>query len=319
MKQPIKKIKKFLLPLKIFISVGLLVFLFYKLKTISIYETISSINLLSVVMVILLLFAVLIIGTLNIYILIRTMNFKVSFYKMFGYFLVSWSLGSFLPGKMGEFYILPLLKKEGIGYGQSMAFSVIDKLLTFVCLAILTLIAFFLFLPMKDVLGVIIGIVVVLFLFLLLISNKTREIIKKYFLRRYAHKFQGFSKTLFFLFKKRKQVLILNLGLTVLKWFLSALSFFIIFKAFGAKVSLVMVFLLTASTTLLSFVPITMSGLGLRESVGVYLYSFLNVDKIITFSNYILMDIRNYLPAVIILIIFLFIKNKKQRTKIYPS
>ncbi len=307
-----KVLKKLVFPFKILISFLVLFLLFKNIGLSEVYGQVRSVNGAYILGIVLLLIIVWIIGTLNIFILIRSADIKIKFSKLFKFFLISWSIGSFLPGRVGEFYLLRLMKKEGVGYGPSMAVSVMDKLLTFICLSILTVIAFVVLLPTENMINLILVILGCFLLFLISMSGKVRGILRKYVLRKYAGKFKGFSKTFFFYVKKRKKMLLLNLLLTFVKWLFSAVAFFIIFLAFGVKISLFTVLIITSATTLLSFVPITMSGLGVRESIGIFLYSLIGVEKTLVFSNYILMDIRNYFPAFLIFVVYLFLnKNKK--------
>ena len=87
----------------------------------------------------------LIIGAVNLKILLSPLSKNISFYKIFYYSVLSWAVGLFVPGKIGEFSFVPLLKNEGVRVGHGSAIFILDKLITLVVLSIFSLIGIYLF------------------------------------------------------------------------------------------------------------------------------------------------------------------------------
>ena len=59
------------------------------------------------------------INTVNVKILFNALGDQIGFLKLFKYSLVSYSAGLFSPARIGEFSLIPMLKKENISYGNS--------------------------------------------------------------------------------------------------------------------------------------------------------------------------------------------------------
>ena len=121
---------------RIFISIAILGILIYYVGIKQILETFVSMKKVFLIPILILHIISLLIGALNIKILIKKIKNKLSFRKILKYYLVSWSIGSIMPGKIGEFSILYMLKKENISYGQSLAITMIDKIITIIVLSI---------------------------------------------------------------------------------------------------------------------------------------------------------------------------------------
>jgi len=55
------------------------------------------------------------------------------------------------------------------------------------------------------------------------------------------------------------------------------------------------------SLTIISLIPITINGIGLRETAAVYLYSLLGAKPEVVISAYLVMTVITYVFAIIIL------------------
>ena len=161
---------------------------------------------------------------------------------------------------------------------------------------------FFIFLtPLIAFQLTIVALLLILFLLIIIISNFGRAIIKK-IIGKLAFKFIGFSKSLLYLLKSKKKILILNYLITLLKWLISSIFICLIFMALDVKISIIYIFLISAVSQLISIIPITLSGLGIREVSSVYLYSLINVEPAKVISISLIMLLFNYLTASIVLL-----------------
>ena len=119
-------------------------------------------------------------------------------------------------------------------------------------------------------------------------------------MRSFSKKFEGFSKSLFGYFRKFKKELLLNLFLTVIKFFLSAFATYLFFFAFNEfRVGYFNTLLITSITTILSMIPISLNGLGIKEGAAVYLFSRLGIDAAITGSVFVGILIFSYACALV--------------------
>lgn len=235
----------------------------------------------------------------NFLILFRALNKKIKFLNLIRYVSLSWALGSVSPGKLGEFGLVWLFKnRENIDYGEGLVMAISDKILTLIVLLSLASIGFCIFFDIKLFLFFIL-IIFLLLIFSLIImwKEKSRNFIKKYFLKSYSKYFTGFSVSLKYLLRKRKKYLFFNLILTYVKWGFFFLSAYFIFLAFNFTFPYYLIVIFFSLTTIISLIPISFSGLGIREGSGTYLLTLANVPEIIGANVYITITFESYLLA----------------------
>jgi hypothetical protein len=231
-----------------------------------------------------------VIGAVNLFILTIPFKEKIKFKDLLRYSYFSWSYGLFLPGKVGEFSLVYFLKNEGVDMGKTLALSFIDKINTILVVGIFSGVGIFLLLSNKAFYFILFFLFFGMIVSILTISsNNIRKIIRDYILRSYAKKFKGFFRTFKSYFFESLSFLILNFLVTILKWFFNALSIYFIFRGFGISIDIIWILLLTSITILLSLVPISLSGLGVRESAAIYLYLLIGVKSEITASVYLIL------------------------------
>ena len=192
--------KKINLIIRFVISIFIIYFLIDKIGLQNISSNIILIHPLFFILTVFLIVIGLIIGALNLDILLIPIK-KISFRKVFYYNTLSWSLGLFVPGKIGELSLIPFLKQEGVPTGHGTVISVLDKLISLVVLSLSSIMGFFIFFDI----GTTLKLIAILFLLIavilfFIVSNAGRSFIKKYILRKFSMKFQGFSKLLFYYF-----------------------------------------------------------------------------------------------------------------------
>src|SRR3989344_4185813 len=91
--------------LKLIIGISVLGFLFYTIGFQKIIGTILTVNYLSLIIVFITIILNNIIGPWNLLVLTNKLK-KIKFLSMLKYYILSWSLGLFVLGKIGEFSIV---------------------------------------------------------------------------------------------------------------------------------------------------------------------------------------------------------------------
>ncbi|MBW2996311.1 flippase-like domain-containing protein [Candidatus Woesearchaeota archaeon] len=237
---------------------------------------------------------------------------KIKFWILLKYNMLSWGIGSFVPGKLGELSIVYLFKKQGIGYGQGLAISIMDKVITIFTLFLISILGAVVFLDlylMIDIVIIFIGILVMLYF--VIISNFGRKMIRKYILRSYASYFDGFSKTIKGYIRERKGRLMLNFVLTFIKWGVLGLTIWLLFLSFGVEVNYFYALLIHALVNIITLIPISISGVGVREASAVYFFTIIGVSSSIAAGVYLINLVLNYFVSVCS--ILLFSKELKKR------
>lgn len=296
--------------LRILISVTILVILIYKIGVKRILQTISQFDVIYLIPILIVTLLANLFGTYKFMLLLKSVKIKISFLKLYHLNFLSWCLSLFMPGRTGELFLIYFLKNENVKLGVGSALVIMDKLIGIIITFILAVVGMFLFFSVTQSLKItlifLIGLVILIYM---IFSNFGRSVIRKLVLRRWESKFAGFSKTLFLLMKEHKSVIVHNFILSLIKWILSSFVLYILFSSFEQKVPLLTVILATATLAIISLIPMTINGLGIKESVGVFLFKLVGVPFLVTSSVMVISLIISYTIALVYLILSLNIKS----------
>ena len=135
-------------------------------------------------------------------------------------------------------------------------------------------------------------------------NDKIRKLIRKYLLRKHAGKAKGFYKTFRMIIKNGKAYLILNSLSTMFKLLTLSYITFFAFKAVIPlhEISIISILLIQSVIGLLIMIPISVSGIGIREPVAVLLYGQLGIEPAIILSAFLLHLVVRYLVSGLILL-----------------
>ncbi len=295
--------KQINLLLKIIFGVSILSILFYKIGVDNLLDTISKTKPEFMIIVFCLYLVSFIIGAINLKILFDPV-YKFKFKTIFKHSTKSWAIGLITPGKIGEYSIAYFIK-EYVDIGKSVAIITIDKIITIIVLCLMAITGTFVFFNLNDALKIIAGIIILISILIVSIfSEKIRELIKHYLLRKKAKMFSGFSSTLKDYTISKKKVLLINFWLTFLKWSISTISTYLLIKGMGGQTGFLILFPLTAITTIVALIPISLSGLGTKELTAVFLYNLIGIDAQITLSVHIVLIFFNYIFAFFFLLAY---------------
>jgi uncharacterized membrane protein YbhN (UPF0104 family) len=191
-------------------------------------------------------------------------------------------LSIFIPGRIGDFSIIYLLRKH-LAAAPSTALMLVDKAISLLVLLPIATLGLAVFLGWKQVLifclilGI--GILSVFWLF----SSRTqglRDRVANFFLRKHVHHAKGFKTSVVGFFSYYPG-LAGNLLMTSCRILLAGLSLMLILSWLGADVPYWQVILVQAVTQLATLVPITFMGIGMTESVNVILFNQIGINPAI--------------------------------------
>ena len=235
---------------------------------------------------------------------------------------VSMFQGIILPSSQG-FDVLRIYyieKRHPEQRGKVGSTILIERMIGFVVLCVLSLtFSLLIDLPNKRQVVLIIGAIsIALLVAIALLLNKklNRYLSGKKFKNKYVNKcylyFNKFATSLaYFPYKK---VLLSSVGLILLFQLSTIASVFLIFKAYGIDLPFYTHISLYPIISILSLIPITISGFGIREGFFVYFYSLLGVSPEVAVSvslmNYVVLTI---VPALFGAVIYLFDIFKKKK------
>jgi len=291
--------------LKLILGILIIAAIALKVGLDNILEQIYRINPLVVIPILIILFVTFIIACLNLYLFLRVLGYRIGIMRLFRCYMISWSVGLLIPGKLGEFAIVPLLKTEGVGLGKGLSVAMLDKLITVFTLGLISIAGLLFIFSVPQTAGITALIVMGIVLPVALIaSGHARMFVRKFILRKYERRFTGFSKTFFLLMKSK--VTLVNIMLTFLKWAVSATTLWLFFVSIGSSVSIVHIFFINCIATIVSLIPVTIGGAGIRELTAVYMYSAVGVGSSVVMGVYILFLALNYLMGAVTFVFFGF-------------
>jgi len=305
--------KKRIFALKLIIGIAILAFVVYKIGIGQLSQSFSQFNPFYMIPILAAYGIQIILGGMRLDMIIRPMGKVISILKLCKYHLLSWSVGLFIPGKVGEFSIIYLLRKEGIPLGKGTAVAIVEKITTLIALGLIALSGFLLFFTIKEAVMLVIVLVALGVGFVATVTNKhVRRFVRKYILRKYDKLFSGFYSTLKKLLRDYGLLTKVTI-ISIIKWIVGALPVYFAFLSLGATVPFWLVVVITAITVIISLIPISISGLGIKEGAAVILYSNVGIEGGFVLASHLIVLAFNYGIAILTIggLFDLFLKSKE--------
>jgi len=301
--------------LKISVAFSIIIFLIYKIGLNNLISTLSSVNILILSLIIPLKIISLLFTTLNIKILLDIIKKKVTSYKLFIYSNLAWAIGLFLPGRLGEFSLSHFLQEEDYTLGESTAVALLDKISTFIVLGILSILALIKYFNTTYAVKFAFIFLSMLIISLFLLANhKIRYLIKQKILGKYSLLFHGFYTSFKEILISHKKIFALNLLITLIKWGFSFLTIKIIFMSLGTPINFLDISYITSLSILIALIPISIGGIGVRESTAIYLFNLIFIKPEVTLAAHLINITLNYIIAFIFITFnFDLIKINKEK------
>lgn len=296
--------------IKISVSIFFIVGLFYWLGIKNIFMKFSAIQPVWLSLFLATILFIFFCGAFNLWILLNRFA-KIRFSNFLSQYIYSYILGLFSPGQVGDASLVIFFKKKfNVPARTSAAAYLIDKLITifvFVCAAS---VGSFLYLPYKNEILLILGLVFLLIILFLYVN--IRFFSRSEFNSKILAKLKIFWTELS-LFKKNYGLILTNLALTIIKWAVMGAGYFFVFKALGWQMPIVACFFIPAMTVFISYLPVSVGGIGTVEVVAVYLFSLAGADKIVVLDGYFLSRLCIYFSSFLIFVIMYFKKNSLEK------
>lgn len=248
-------------------------------------------------------------NSLSYYLIIASIGASAKYRDIFLSFIKSWGIGSVLPGKVGDLSIVYFLKKEKVNARDSSAMYAIDKMVVLLFFLIIAMITARLFLPLNAfyLLACFLFIAVVGFLLFLKFG---KAVIRKVF-GKYSDYIEAFHNNMQLITKKPLLLLVLFI-ISSLRWLILSFSMWILLSMANEHVSFAYVFLFSVTANILALLPVTVSGIGLKEAAFVYLYALIGASTSIVLA---VSMVYSFVTIVLALIAVLFVWEEVIRKK----
>jgi uncharacterized protein (TIRG00374 family) len=288
---------------KLVAGLMLLAALYYLIGITSVIEKIVSVDPFFVLLAAALLILSLVLSGLNVLISVWPFQ-KISFSKAVKYYFFSWSVGFLGPGKVGDFSIIPLLQRERVSIGQATASAILNKITTVFTLFFLSACGvMFFFEPSYAFQLILAGVAVLAVSVFLVWTPLGRGWIKK-ILGKKSSWFAGFGIAMDSYFSKHRGIVALNELVTIIQWLILAAFTLTLFWGFGFFPSFWDVVFVACISSVVSMIPISPNGIGVREVTYAFLAGLAGWPAITTVSVIAVSLTIHYAIVVITFIFF---------------
>ena len=279
--------KRWLLLLKILVSVSLLVYLFLEMDTSAFVERISQLSLWFVLFAWVYYAACQWVSAYRWQMFLAVKSIHVRLKTLFSFYMVGMFLNNFLPGAVGgdavKAYDLYRHTDDG---NISVASVFLERFTGLIALVVIAVVAALF--GMQDiesdmifwsVWGTVAFLSVVIFLIwsgpgLSLISGLMKMLLPAFIERRFSELYQAVHS-----YRAHGKVLVKAILISIVLQFLFALYYLLTAQALGIEVDLVYFLLFLPLITIVTMIPISFGGLGVREAMMVVLFAEVGVSS----------------------------------------
>jgi len=296
--------------IKIAVSLGLLILILTRLKWSTIIHEIKAANYIFLIPATLLYFIAILLSTYRWIIFLKLRSIALTLSKALKYYLISIFAGNFLPSG-GLDVVRAIYAGKGGKVSTALAATFIDRLSGFYAILFYLIIAAItLTMKTKALLNItIIGILLLLAINLLLFTKQFYETVNKVKRNKITTPIIKFLNSIYE-YRNEWPLIIKTLPISILIQLLFSLVPIVISFGLKVKIPIWESILLLPIINFVMMIPVTISGLGLREGAFIILYGDL-IGK----EKALLLSLLYYLTSVIISLIgwvlFLFDKPEK--------
>ncbi len=235
-------------------------------------------------------------GGLIYKVLLIPQNHHISYIYLVRSASVAYAMGFLSPGRISELAIVIPFREKGIPVGKGLAIAILDKIAAFIFLAVMGSVGILYYLGFREFILVLLVSVALLSLSYKAFGSERLELFfREKVLKKRSDDIEGFSKTIRQYFTEYRLYLAAAVFLKSLKWGMSYIAIYIIFLSMGHDLNIFAISLIFSAVVLISTIPITFSGIGVKEGAGALMYSaFLGVPPAIASNAMLLSTAKNF-------------------------
>lgn len=291
--------------LKAAVSIGLLGVLVFRIPPGQVFAAAASAGFTGYLGVTLGLIAFLLLGALRVHLTVAAFA-RVPFLTVAWLYWRSVALGAFTPGQVGELSLALFLKRRGINTAQSLAITAVDRFTTLGTLIALAVVGLITYLPdamnawVWLLLSACVGAVVTLYV---RPWRKRVRAMVEVIAPSAVPFFEAFC--LFFLSHPLRAGTNVALGLA--RWCCAAAMLLVIIEPqMSVPVDRLFVMVANAAARLVTYVPISVNGIGVLELSAVELFTLGGIPAQLTFAAFVVNRVVYYLFATAVVISLLW-------------
>ena len=294
--------------LKVVVSLGLILYLVYKVDLAAVGAAIRSANYAYLFLALILYAGAVTSGGLKWYVLLRAQGIRIPFLSLLAYTFEGVFFNNFLPANVGG----DVMRGYGLARHTDQAAEaavsvVVDRLvglIAFMSAAFVSALVVVFFAGQRQLMGIAaisaLGMAALVGLFAVFLSRRSRALLERLFqnrwLARLAPLYRRLSDALTaYRFKFGR--LALAFFISWLTLILSNFSNYVVAEALGGGISLLHIFLFNPLIAFVLLIPISVGGLGLNQGAFVFFYGLVGVPKNVAFPVSMMMQIIIYITS----------------------
>jgi len=294
---------------RIGIAVSLLIILFAVIGLDSILRTLREINLMWGALVALCLCILFFLGALNVWILLRALR-PIPLADFVVAYSYSWAVSLISPGQAGDASLILFMRRYDVPLRQSGAAYTLDKAITVLLFGVVACVGAFVAIEEFKVLrlpflvfglSIVAGALVTALVFSKFPAGTGER-------RSRWSRFKQELDT----FREKWHVLLLNFGMTTLKWMVVSLTYWLAFRSFGVPVEWRDIAVIPIVATLVGYIPVSLAGIGTVEVTAVFLFGKVGIEQPAVVSTYLLLRTMQFSLAILLLGALRFLRNSRE-------
>lgn len=248
------------------------------------------------------------------HVLLKKQKLQVPFGRLIKFTLMGQFYGIVTPGRLGNLVRINYLKKSTRkSYGQCSVSVFLDKIIDLLVVLIFALLGVFVFvryLPSKIIYSNIVFLLFILILVIFIVNQKlNKRWLKLIYKKLVPHKYRESLKLVYHSFYKdfpRYSDVFLVICLSLLTWLILMTGSYFILSSMNIGISWFYLIPALSISTVISLLPISISGWGTREAALIMLFSpfSISVEQILAFSilNFFLFSVLQGLVGAVLAI-----------------
>lgn len=295
--------------------VGIVIFIYIlsRVDLHSVWDTLAGANLVFLAATFLVIVPSLVIKGIKWDMLIEPFGFRFRTLEGTKIWVIGFALGVITPGRIGDFVKAFYVKERGkISMGKSLTTVIVERVLDIVVLFVMGLVGmlavYMLYSGATDVLYLVLGLFVVFLVLVWMLSKKglsermLRPLFNMFVPERHKERvrvsfhdfYAGVDKM-----KTERVLLVKVVGLTVISWLMNFLQVYVLSLALGLDVPLTFLVMILPIVLLVETLPISFSGVGVRELTLIPLLAIIGVPASSAVSLSLMILIFNYIIAAV--------------------
>ncbi|MEO0092976.1 MAG: lysylphosphatidylglycerol synthase transmembrane domain-containing protein [candidate division WOR-3 bacterium] len=310
--------------LRIGLAIGLLIWLLAKVNIRESLVSMRNANPFYLLLTIICFFLLILVSVWRWKVILDEKSLSFSLSYLLTVYFATWFFNNVLPTAIGGDVIRIIYTIKDNQKAQAFSATFVDRMIGFVGLFFFALLASAWLLVVQNqtrfLILNLVGFLILLVIIFILFNDRAHRFFSKIFQRIKVFRLGVFFDQLYDAIKdyrRKPKALLVSFLLSLLIQAILALSWFYTGYAVGIRIAVSYYFLYCPIIGLLTMIPITIGGLGIRENSFVTFFGQVGVNSVQATSTSLLYLIVNYGYALVGGIVFVFLKKSKEKKESY--